>query len=183
PLAGKSRATPSSGSESSRIGAPLTPPRSAHTAVPFVGELTETGPGDAPRITRVEAQTSCGSLVPADERSNEGACRILRAGRERGDARPCTAVVLAPVAVPAAPHLVDAPLRDPRAELRLVVHDRHRREVVHFPARLSKPHLQVDLLGVEEEVLVEETDLVQRLASQDERGAHHTVGRARLAAA
>ena len=51
------------------------------------------------------------------------------------------------------------------------------REVVHLPAGLPQPRLQVDLLRVEEEVLVEQADLVERLTAQDERGAHHPVDR------
>ena len=51
-----------------------------------------------------------------------------RAGRRRR-------VMLAPVAVPAPPHLVDSPLGDAGTELRLVVHDRHVREEVDVPAR------------------------------------------------
>jgi hypothetical protein len=40
---------------------------------------------------------------------------------------------------------------------------------VHLPARLPQPELQVDLLRVEEELLVEQPDLVERLAAEDER--------------
>jgi len=46
---------------------------------------------------------------------------------------------------------------------------------MRFPAGLPQPRLQVDLLGIEEEVLVEEADLVERLTAQDERGTHHPV--------
>jgi hypothetical protein len=88
---------------------------------------------------------------------------------------PCTRVMLLPVAVPATPHLVDAALRDVSAELGLVVHDADAREVVHLPACAVKPRLQVDLLRVEEEVLVEEPDLVERLSPQHDRGAGHPV--------
>src|SRR5262249_61819215 len=105
--------------------------------------------------------------------------RVVPAGGVR--CRPCApgAVVLVPVAVPAPPHLVDAALRDLGAELGLMVDDRRVREVVHLPARLPEPELQVDLLGIEEELLVEEADFVQRLAPQHERRTHHPVNRAR----
>ena len=75
------------------------------------------------------------------KRRTDGAHRVLRPGGERGDPRAHAAVVLAPVAVTAAPHLVDPPLRDLGAELRLVVHDRRAREVVHLPARPPEAEL------------------------------------------
>src|SRR5947209_6522830 len=118
--------------------------------VPFVRELPQAGPADAPRVTRMQKHPP--RILPG-ERRTDGAHGVLRAGRERGDARARAAVVLAPVAVAAPPHLVDAPLRDLGAELRLVVDDRRGREVVHLPAGATQAELQIDLLRVEEEVL------------------------------
>ena len=61
-----------------------------------------------------------------------------------------------------------------------MVDDGRRREVVHLPAGLPQPELEVDLLGVQEELLVEEPDLLERLAAQHEGGAHHPVDGSRL---
>jgi len=119
----------------------------------------------------------------ARQRRDGGADGVLPTRRERGHARADAAVVLAPVAVAAAPHLVDATLGDFRTELGFVVDDRGVGEVVHLPTGLPQAELQVDLLGVEEELLVEQADLVQCLAPQDERGAHHPVDRMWLPAA
>src|SRR5207249_2798920 len=60
--------------------------------------------------------------------------------------------------------------------------DRGLREVVHLPAGTAEPELQVDLLRVEEELLVERPDLLERLTPEEERGARDPVDRTRLAA-
>src|SRR6266508_4916531 len=175
PSAGSRRATPSSGRERRRIGAPLALRRSAHTPVPFIGELAQPGSGDTPRVPHVQPHAPAQTRIAPCDRRQTGAHRILDTGRDRGDAGPRCAVVLAPVPVPAPPHLVDAPFRDPGAELRLVVDNGDLRVVVHLPARLPEAELEVDLLRVEEELLVEEPDLVERLATQHEGGAHHPI--------
>src|SRR5919201_306925 len=177
PSAGKSRATPSSGRAARRIGAPLTPRCNAHTPVPFVRELAQSWPADAPRIAGVQEHLP--RAAPC-ERGGGGAQRVLRAGGERGDACARAAVVLVPVAMPAAPHLVDAALGDLRTELRLVMDDGRTGEVVHLPAGAAEPELQVDLLGVEEEPLVEEAYLLQGLAAEYDGRTHDPVDRARL---
>src|SRR5205823_5820929 len=92
------------------------------------------------------------------ERRARCANRVLSARRERGNACAGTAVVLPPIAVAAAPHLVDPPFRNFRAELRLVMDDGRFGEVAHLPARLAQAKLQIDLFGVEEELLVEQPD-------------------------
>ena len=77
--------------------------------------------------------------------------------------------------MPPAPHLVDPPLGDSGAELRLVVHDGDLREVLRPPPRAAQAPRQVRLLGVDEELLVEEAYLVERLAANEERGSHRPV--------
>src|SRR5262245_37152897 len=171
PSAGSSRAIPSSGSERTRR---LVRGRT-RTVVPLLGELTEACAVDTQRVSRVQPHARPEGVVPAEERP----CAVLRPGREGGDARACRGVVLAPVAVPAPPHLVDPALRNPGAELRLVVDDRCRREVLDGPAGLPKAKLEIHFFRVEEELLVEQADLVERLPSEHERGAHHPGDRAR----
>ena len=70
--------------------------------------------------------------------------------------------------MPAAPHLVDPPLGDADAELRLVVNDRDLREVLRPPARAAQPAAEIGLLRVDEELLVEETDLLEGLTADEE---------------
>src|SRR5438034_5701139 len=163
PSAGSSRATPSKGSERRRIGAPLARRRSAHTTVPFVGELTQAGPFHGPGIARVQAHAPAEARVGARHGRQRRAGQVLRSCRKRRDSRAHATVMLLPVAVPAPPHLVDAPVRNPRAELRLVVDNGRRREVVRLPAGLPQPILEVDLLGIEEEAFVEQPHLLERL--------------------
>ena len=91
-------------------------------------------------------------------------------------------MVLLPVAVPAPPHLVGAPLRDPRAELGFVVDDGHGREVVDVPAGTPEAQAEVGLLRVEEEALVEEAHLIERGAPDEQGRAHHPVDGARRVA-
>src|SRR5215470_10245912 len=97
---------------------------------------------------------------------------ILGAREKRSDADAQCGVVLAPVAVPAAPHLIDAPLGDSRAELRLVVNDSDLREVLGAPACAAQAAQEIRLLGVDEELLVEEADLVECLATDEQGGRH-----------
>src|SRR5580765_4970679 len=175
PYAGSSRAMPSSGRASSRIGAPLARRRTAHTTVPFVRELPQARPIHPPRVTRMQAHPRFDARVTPGCRRQQRTGGVLAPGGECGNTRTRSAVVLPPVAVPAAPHLVDAPLGDAGAELRLVVDDGELREVMRFPAGPPQPRLQVDLLGIEKEILVEQADLVERLTAQDERGTHHPV--------
>src|SRR5207245_2685155 len=118
-----------------------------------------------PGIARVEPHPLADSWITPRDRRQRRADRVLGAGGKGRDARAGPAVVLVPVAVPAAPHLVDATLGNARAELRLVVDDGYFRQVVHLPARLLQAELEIDLFGVEEEALVEEPDLLERLAS------------------
>src|SRR5262245_12175258 len=179
PSAGKRRATPSRGSASIRTGAPLRLRRRAHTSVPFVGELAQPWALHAPGVPGVEKHPPTAAMP---DRCEGGAHGVLPAGCECRDARADDAVVLAPVAVPAPPHLVDTALRDLRAELRLVVDDGRLGEVVHVPAGVAQAELQVHLFGVEEELLVEQADLVERLAAEDECGPHHPVDRVRAGA-
>src|SRR2546426_1146709 len=103
-----------------------------------------------------------------------GAARALR--RVAAGAPRCRAAAARePVAMPAAPHLVDPALGDAGAELRFVVDDRRPREVLDFPAGASKPELEVDLLRVEKEALVERPDLVQRLPAKQQSCARQPV--------
>src|SRR5206468_9910328 len=116
--------------------------------------------------------------VPTDDARCCGA-EILRAGSKRRDPRTHPGMVFPPVAVPATPELVEPALRDVRAELRLVVNNGHCREVAHVPAGTPEPQTEVDLLEIEEEVLVEEPDLVERLAPEEERSPQHPIDRPR----
>ena len=59
--------------------------------------------------------------------------------------------------------------------------DGHGREVLRPPARAAQTAAEVRLLRVDEELLVEEADLVERLAAEEERGRHGPVDVARLA--
>src|SRR5579862_1205051 len=81
--------------------------------------------------------------------------------------------------MPAAPHLVDPPLGNARAELRLVMDDGDGREELRAPARVAEAPAQVRLLRVDEEALVEDADLVERLATDEERRRHRPVDVAR----
>src|ERR671936_618066 len=119
----------------------------------------------------MEPHSRCEGAIPPHSGREAGAQRILDAGAERGYPRPERRVVLPPVAVAAAPHLVDPAFGDRGAELRLVVNDRRAWEVVHLPPRAPEPQLQVDLLGVDEEPFVEEPNLVESIAPVDERRA------------
>src|SRR5207247_4176600 len=74
------------------------------------------------------------------------------------------------------------PLRDTGAELRLVVHHLDLGEVLDPPSGPSEPKLEIDLLRVEEELLVEEADLVERFAPKQESGARDPVDLARRVA-
>src|SRR3954452_20794059 len=116
----------------------------------------------------MQPHSRCEAAIPPRGRRDPGAQRVLHTGAERGDARADARMVLAPVAVPAPPHLVDPPLGDPGAELRLVVDDGDAREPVDVPAGAPQPELQVDLFRVDEEALVEEADLVERLAPEEQ---------------
>src|SRR5438067_10286537 len=91
-------------------------------AVPVLGELAEAGAADTDRVARVEAHARSEIAVAGPD---QPAQRVLRAGEQRRRARAGGGMVLSPVAVPPAPHLVDPPLGDPGAELRLVMDDRH----------------------------------------------------------
>src|SRR5262245_10827529 len=175
PSAGSRRATPRSGSDSSRIGAPLAARRSFHTPVPVVGELTKARARHAPRVARVQQHPGRDRAVGPCQGRQRRTGRVLGSRRERSDAGAGAAVVLVPVAVPAPPHLVDPPLGTPGAELRLVMHHLDLREVFDLPSRPSQAKLKVDLLRVEEELLVEEADLVERLAPEEESGTRDPV--------
>src|SRR5262249_59730764 len=118
-------------------------------------------------------------LAPSEERECAPS-RVLGAGRDRRATGPGPAVVLAPVAVAAPPHLVDPTLWNLRAELRLVMDDGRLGEVVHLPTGFPEPKLEIDLLRVEEEALVEETHLGKRFAPQHECCAHYPVDLSRL---
>src|SRR5439155_854310 len=113
---------------------------------------------------RTRGAGSAGRPAPAPL-PGSGRCRTrLRhvPGAECGDAGAEGGVVLPPVAVAAAPHLVDPPLGNPGAELRLVVHDGHLREVLRAPAGPLQAAGEIRLLRVDEELLVEQADLVER---------------------
>src|SRR5438552_6641959 len=114
-------------------------------AVPVLRELAQTGPAHPDRVARVQPHPA--REVPVS-RSEQCACRVLRARAEGGDADTQRGVMLPPVAVPAAPHLVDPPLGDSRAELGLMVHDCDLREVLRAPARPAETAAQIRLLRV-----------------------------------
>src|SRR5581483_8402568 len=116
--------------------------------VPLLRELAESRAPHPDRVARVQPHPR-GEIAVA--RANQRAQRVLRAGEGGGDAGSRSRVVLFPIAVPAAPHLVDPPLGDAGAELRLVVDDRDRREELRPPAGVAQPAAEVGLLGVDEE--------------------------------
>ena len=146
--------------------------------VPFLGELAKAWSTHTDGVARVQPHPAREVPVAHPE---QRARRVLRPRAERSDADAECRVVLLPVPVPPAPHLVDPPLRDSRAELRLVVHDGDLREVLRPPSRAAQAPRQVRLLGVDEELLVEEADLVERLTADQERGSHGPVDVACLA--
>src|SRR5690242_16689177 len=86
-------------------------------------------------------------------RSQQRSHPVLGARAESGEANAPRRVVLAPVAMPPAPHLVDAPFGDSCTELRFVMHDSDLGEVLGAPARAAQAALQIRLLGVDEELL------------------------------
>src|SRR5512142_1734161 len=116
--------------------------------VPLFGELAEAGAAAADRVTRMEPHPAREVSVASSQQRPRG---VLRAGEEGSDRGTGSGVVLSPVAVTAAPHLVDPPLGDPHAELRFVVHDGHLREVLRPPARTAKAAREIGLLGIDEE--------------------------------
>src|SRR4051794_26098216 len=148
-------------------------------AVPVLRQLAEAGPAHPDCVSRVQPHPAGEVAITRPQQRARG---VLRAGAERSDAYARCGVVLPPVAVPAAPHLVDPPLGDADAELRLVVNDRDLREVLRPPARAAQPAAEIGLLRVDEELLVEETDLLEGLTADEERGRHGPVDVAGLAA-
>src|SRR6202008_3879489 len=100
-------------------------------AIPVVGELPQAGTAHLDRVAGMEPHPGREVAVAAAEECPKPVLRAAEAGRDSCAGR---RVMLRPVAVPPAPHLVDAPLGNPGAELRLVMHDRDLREVLSPPA-------------------------------------------------
>src|SRR6185312_3723240 len=78
-------------------------------AVPVLRKLAETGPADPERVAGMQPHPA-GEVAVA--RAQQRSRRVLPTRAERGDACAQRGVMLRPVAVPTAPHLVDPPLGD-----------------------------------------------------------------------